>query len=363
MFKLRNPQKYTTVEEQIEILKKRNLSFENEELAKSYLESYGYYSIINGYKTHYANIINGEDYYKDGVTFEQIFSLFIFDHTIRNNIMLCMLDIEENLRAVTAKIIAELYSSDHTKYLKKELYRDRKQRKSIDERFTRDGILNTMRQELHSSHNPIKYSMDKYGNVPPWILFKGLFFNTLVNFIRIQKNESKTRIMCQLYGITNPEQLELSEIKNLFTDSLFIFLSYRNTAAHGGRVYNLHPKPTINFNKALKNELSKIMPAEFVDEFENSYGLFQLLLLLRLLNHKAPYRNLLNSINYALSQHCCKYPQDIEYLCKTTGISLDIVEFEINDKVYNLRDFLTEDGKISAKLNDAINEAATTDEE
>ncbi|MEB3365020.1 hypothetical protein SDC49_20185 [Lactobacillus sp. R2/2] len=42
---------FTNIDEQINILKNRYLHFENEEIAKAILRRYGYYEIINGYKS------------------------------------------------------------------------------------------------------------------------------------------------------------------------------------------------------------------------------------------------------------------------------------------------------------------------
>ncbi|MBP3507457.1 MAG: Abi family protein [Lachnospiraceae bacterium] len=356
-----HPQEYKTVDEQIELLKSRNLSFKNENLAKKNLRCYGYYSIINGYKSPYLDNENGkEDHYKDGVTFEQIFSLFTFDHRIKSAVMLSMLDFEEHLRAVTAEVVANKYTSLHTEYLKPNHYQDRRARKESNAKFSRAEILKKMDNELHSKHNPIKYSMDKYQNVPPWILFKGIYFNTLVNFVRIQKGDAKTQIMCRMYNITVPSDLNLTEIKNLFTDSLFIFLAYRNSAAHGGRIYNLNPSTKVNFNKKLKDDLSKLMDTTQIDELEKSKGLWQVVLLLKMFSYNGPFELMQQTINDALTEHCSKYPQDIEYIANTTGIDINNIEAKVGDTIYKLSDFITDDGHLSLAYLDADKEVAAS---
>ncbi len=353
-----DPQEYKTINEQINLLKARNLSFEDEKYARHCLREYGYYSIINGYKEPYLDNPKGtEDHYKDGVTFEQILSLFTFDHHVKSAVMISMLDFEEHLRAVTAEIIASAYTSNHNEYLKPEHYQDRKLRKKANAKFSRAKILEKMTKELYSDHDPIKYSMDKYNNVPPWILFKGLYFNTLVNFVRIQKGDVKTQIMCRMYNIRIPDDINPSELKSLFTDSLFIFLAYRNAAAHGGRIYNLKPSTQIEFNKGLKNTLAKMLTQDAVQGIENSNGLWQMVELLGLFLHKEPYSLTLNAITEALIDHCSKYPQDIEYITNTTGINLDNIHIRTEDVEHTLRDYLNL--RTSAT---SLSEAATTTE-
>lgn len=50
----KEPQEFTTINQQIDLLKSRNLIFKSEKNAKIILESYGYYEIINGYKNFYV---------------------------------------------------------------------------------------------------------------------------------------------------------------------------------------------------------------------------------------------------------------------------------------------------------------------
>lgn len=73
---------YTTTDQQIQKLKSQLLIFENENLAKQILQTYGYYNIINGYRDPYIIREYGTKKYSSDVTFEQIFALFSLDHEI-----------------------------------------------------------------------------------------------------------------------------------------------------------------------------------------------------------------------------------------------------------------------------------------
>lgn len=54
----KEPQEFTTINQQIDLLKSRILIFKSEKNAKIILESYGYYEIINGYKNFYVEKTN-----------------------------------------------------------------------------------------------------------------------------------------------------------------------------------------------------------------------------------------------------------------------------------------------------------------
>ncbi|WP_225352224.1 hypothetical protein [Limosilactobacillus equigenerosi] len=70
-----NEKPFKTIDEQINILKSRGLIFENEDAAKNSLKQYGYYEIINGYKTPFLKEGSSEQF-KSTATFEHIFALY-----------------------------------------------------------------------------------------------------------------------------------------------------------------------------------------------------------------------------------------------------------------------------------------------
>lgn len=83
---------YSDINTQITKLKNKGLHFNDLDHAKNMMSIYGYYNIINTYKEPYIHIENGEKVYNAGVSFEQIFSLFTFDHTLRNSVLSSMLE-------------------------------------------------------------------------------------------------------------------------------------------------------------------------------------------------------------------------------------------------------------------------------
>ena len=68
---------FTTTDEQIEILKRRGLIFNDEIIAKELLQIYGYYNLINGYKDPYVSIIDGEEYTEDEMEEIKNFAAFV----------------------------------------------------------------------------------------------------------------------------------------------------------------------------------------------------------------------------------------------------------------------------------------------
>lgn len=81
--------------------------------------------------------------------------------------------------------------------------------------------------------------MEKYGTVPPWILFKSVYFSTIVNYIDQLKTRERRKIVQRIYKLDNISEDDQLQI---MMDTLFIALEYRNMAAHGGRIYNYQCK-------------------------------------------------------------------------------------------------------------------------
>ena len=318
---------YTTIQQQIDLLKEKELIFENEENAKLVLERYGYYNIINSYKEPYQIFIDGKRKYISCTTFEQIYSIFTLDHNLRNSIMASMLELEECLRSATAEVIASSFGTDHNIYLNFRNFRDRH---SANPKFSLNGILGTLRNNAASDKDPIKYYREKYGIVPPWILLKGTYFSTLINLIKCLKNEQKQYLIKLLLHI--PTDVDVSnELISLFQTTLFICLDYRNTAAHGGRIYNFHSR-YINDLK-ISDKIISIFPK--LNEAKSASGMSLLLLLLNIFKNKQPNAIIKTSLNKQLNRHLSKYPKDIDVLSQSIQISIKSEPYVwINEKTH-----------------------------
>ena len=145
--------------------------------------------------------------------------------------------------------------------------------------------------------------------------------NTLVNFIRFQKKEVKEEIIQTVYGI-NPKYSSLDSIKELFSSTLFLALDYRNMAAHGGRTYNFCPKTKLRLNKKIQSELKTVLSDSSM--LRPTCDLSQLLYLLHLLKFKNIYLGIETVLNTEASRHFSAYPEDFEYICRSTGLSFEL---------------------------------------
>ena len=293
---------YATVDEQIEKLKRQGLIVDDLPFAKSELELYGYSNLIKSYRDPYSIVSEGKKIYRSGITFEQVWSLYILDKNLRNAVMASMLDLEEHVKEAAADIIASKYGTDPNDYLQFRNYVNKKKRKK---RFSLPAILDKLKETLDTDKDPIAHYSQKYGAVPPWVLFKSIYFSTIVNFINLFKPEEQLALATKLYD-ADALNIHDANLVSLMLDTLFICIEYRNLAAHGGRIYNHECQSRLR------------LTSKTVD----IHGFSQLLFLLHMLKYQLPYEHLGEALNRQLGRHCSMYPEDITYLGQILNVNI-----------------------------------------
>lgn len=298
--------KYTTVQEQIQILRMQNLRIDNEDDAAAALSNYGYSNIIKAYRDPYI-ITDGEEiHYREGVRFDQILSLYLLDKHLRSSVMAAMLDFEELMKAAAADVLAEHFGTTPEDYLCFQNFKNKRKKKP---QFSLPTLLNNLRKNLSSGRDPIRYYREKKGVVPPWILFQNAYFSTVVNLIDHFKPTEQVAMVERLYHRELYEG-KMADTRLLMLDTLFIAMEYRNLAAHGGRIYN----------HTIHHKLRISSPASQVDV---KLGFSMLTSLLRFMLYDGPYQTLSNTLTAELNRHCQMYPYDATFLATTMNIDIE----------------------------------------
>lgn len=294
---------YASVDKQIEKLKNQNLIIPNDDSKriKKILETYGYSNIIKSYRDPYVITSGDKKIFRSDITFDQIFSLYTLDKNLRIAAMASMLDLEEYIKEAAADVIAQSFGTHQDNYLQ---FRNYQNKRKYKYRFTLKGILEKLKDTLETDKEPIHHYMSKYGVVPPWILFKSIYFSTIINFIDQLKATEQVMMIKKIYRDSLP--LSEDEQVKLMMDTLFISLEYRNIAAHGGRIYNYKCNRDLHFSGGEKL----------------STGFSLLLHLLSFLDYKAPFNYLSNVLNRELNRHCTDYPQDLTYLGQILNVNI-----------------------------------------
>lgn len=265
---------FKTVDEQIEILKSRGLKFHDENNAKYILTNISYYSLINSYKDLFCIKITDEDGNCidkfENHYFEDILMIYDFDKGLSKILYDYLSRIEETFRTSIAYNLADNYSHEHTNYINSQYFKRGDMRKN--NKTERDNLIKHLNSAIQSDEHPIKYYREKYLNVPPWILVKGLNFGNLYYIYKLSKSPIKDNIVDVFLFKT----ITMEQRKELFFKSMEIVKEYRNKVAHGYRIYNhklaieLPKKPLLEYTN------SNYYTAELYNSGVGKTGLFSL---------------------------------------------------------------------------------------
>ena len=107
---------FKNLDEQVEILKNKGLIVNDEKYAKRVLLRENYF-FLNGYR-HLFLKSEKEKSFKEGTTFEELYSLFLFDRSFRNILFKYLLVIENNLKSVFSYQLSKKYGYRERDYLK-----------------------------------------------------------------------------------------------------------------------------------------------------------------------------------------------------------------------------------------------------
>ena len=225
---------FKTLDEQVNILRNKNLIIDDEEYVKNILLRENYF-FISGYRYPFMRS-NVDKHFLDGVTFEEMYSLFLFDRAIRNVFFKYLLVIENNLKSIFSYQLSKKYGYKEKYYLRsKNFTNDKNKQKQVND------LIKKMKRQIRingSQHTATAHYMSNYGYVPLWILVKVLSFGIVGELFSIMKYDDQVNI-CKIYNIPLDE----------FSNYLPILSNYRNLCAHEDILYENRTQKKIKGTK------------------------------------------------------------------------------------------------------------------
>lgn len=214
--------KYTkspkTIEEQIELLKKRGLIIDNEDKIKYFLTNISYYHWSIYFKHFQEN-----DKFLKNTNFKDILRIYKFDNKLRLLILEILERIEKSFKCRIAYELS-IHSNNSHCYMDDGLYIDKNKYKKIIAMIKKE-VDNSKKSEISIKHYLNKYSKPK---LPPiWSIIEILSFGQCSKMFGFLSRDNKNKIA-----------------RTLGEDQIFIFnwmyiLSYlRNKCAHHSRLWN-----------------------------------------------------------------------------------------------------------------------------
>lgn len=214
--------KFKNLEEQIEILKYKGMTITDEEYAKKILLRENYF-FLSGYRYPLMRSMT-DKHFLPGVTFEELYSLFLFDREIRNIFFKNLLIIENNFKSIFSYQLSKKYGYKEKTYLKSRNFtKDKNKQKQVND------LIKKMKRQIRingSQHSATAHYMSNYGYIPLWILVKVLSFGIVGELFSIMKYDDQISI-CKMYNISLED----------FSTYLPILSNYRNLCAHEDILY------------------------------------------------------------------------------------------------------------------------------
>lgn len=273
---------FKTLDEQIEILRSKNLIINNEDYAKSVLLRENYF-FINGYR-HLFMDPNNKKVFREGTTFEELYSLFLFDRTFRTICFKNLLIIENNFKSITSYQLSKKYGYKEKEYLKpKNFTRRPEKRKQVND------LLKKMQRQIRingSQHSATQHYACNYGYIPLWILVKVLSFGIVSEMYSILKTDDQKAIS-SIYQLDN----------EIFSDYLPLLANYRNLCAHEDILYENRTQKTID--DTIYHQMLDIPKYEG----EYIYGkndLFAVIIIFKILLNEKNFRLMMKEIEYEI---------------------------------------------------------------
>ena len=273
-----NKKEFRTLDEQIDILKSKNLTINNVDEAKDILLRENYF-FINGYR--YLFFDKDRKFIK-GANFDELYSAFLFDRNLRNIMFKNLLVVENNIKSIISYQLSKKYGFKEKDYLNpKNFVQDYKDSRRVED------VLNKMKRQIRvngEKHTATYHYLNKYQYVPLWILVKVLSFG-LIN---------------ELYGILKPEdKTEIAAIYGLNSDSLKVYLqllsNYRNLCAHEDIVYDHRTQTYIDDTKY--HSLLNLDRNELGEFSKGKNDLFAIVIIFKQMLQKDRFKEFIYEIN------------------------------------------------------------------
>jgi conserved hypothetical phage abiD protein len=214
--------KATTVDEQIQILKKRGLIIEDEEKAKEQLLDIGYYR-LGFYWFHFQD---KNHKFQQGISFDDIIDLYYLDTDLKHLLLKIITRIEINFRTKVIYYVSNQYPEKNTWFADSKI---------IDKKFI-DKLPNFYDGNFKKNNKAIKKHHDNHQNhiyAYAWKTLEFFTFGSIINIYKHLKDSNLKLKIASKYNIKSPNTLYN------FLETIRVI---RNISAHGGTFYDCHIK-------------------------------------------------------------------------------------------------------------------------
>ena len=239
---------FMSVADQVKLLTSRGLATNSR--TAWVLEREGYYSVINGYKSPFLDGPKtkeaGDDRYRDGASFDDIYMLYVFDRNLRFLFFRMTTLAEAILKTVCSHEFTKMNSNEKNPYLNIANYADDG---AAHEKATE--LIPRLKKILHLNAKSgytdrkdyLRHCLERHdGEVPLWVLSNDLTLGQMYWFFQSQKTEVRANIARSFTALYADSHKHGVEVTSQRLDKIYRRIKdYRNICAHDERLYCAHP--------------------------------------------------------------------------------------------------------------------------
>ena len=206
---------FLTIDELINNIKSKNINIKNENNVRNILETNNYYFIM-GYKFAFKNI---DGTYKDNTSFEDIYSLYLFDKMLKLVVLDPILEIEQKLKTIYTNNYSYRYGFKVNDILDNNNY-------DLSNNYLNDTLSNLDKQlnDFGNKNKAVMFYRNNHSFIPLWVYMKILSFGMIRDMFYVSKTNDKDYMKKKL---TN-EKINSSEVANM----LRLLVRVRNICCH-----------------------------------------------------------------------------------------------------------------------------------
>lgn len=296
-----NSQKpFKTYNQQLKILRSRNIEINDGSKAIRILKREGYYNIVNGYKEIFLDTAltasKGKDWYKPGTKFDYLYALYDFDRSLKRCLLGYILKMETFLKTQIAYFFSDEYRQNFS-YLDINNF-DSSNPQAVTKLIAKVSNVITNNSAEQIQGGQVFHYLSNYKELPLWVLINKMTLGETYHLFDVLQPPIKTKILKEIVHMYEHEyktsiNYNMNDTRSL--SEIFRFINgYRNICAHDARLFN-------TVIRHGKGKIPKITHFHKKTSIPFKSRLFDCIVILGLFLSRNDYKKLISQISLSLN--------------------------------------------------------------
>ena len=276
---------FLTIDELLIKIKSKNINIKDENNVRDILETNNYYFIM-GYKFAFKT---DDGIYKDNTSFEDIYSLYIFDKMLKLIILDPILEIEQKLKTIYTNNYSYRYGYKINNILDINNY-------DLSNNYLKDTLSNLGKQlnNFGNNNKAVMFYKNNHSFVPLWVYMKILSFGMIRDMFYVSKASDKDYMKSKL---TN-EKINSGEVANM----LRLLVRVRNICCHDDILLSF-VDDKLGIKTTKYHEEFKLKKDKNNSFIQGKKDLFAILITIKIFSSKDRFNILINNLSMLVNEY------------------------------------------------------------